>query len=58
MRLILTIAVSALVLSGCIAEWKNPNGPQRWSGSPDIPPMHDSGTAPLANSGTAAVSNP
>jgi hypothetical protein len=30
----LTIALSALLLSGCIAEWKNPHGPQRWSGTP------------------------
>jgi len=22
------------MLSGCIAQWKNPNGPQRWSGTP------------------------
>ena len=37
MRQILTIALCAMLLSGCIAEWKNPNGPQRWSGSPMSP---------------------
>ena len=34
MRLILTIAISALVLSGCVANWpSNRTGP-RWTGGP------------------------
>jgi len=30
MKRLLVLATSALMLSGCIAEWKNPNGPQKW----------------------------
>jgi hypothetical protein len=30
MKRVLLIAVSILLLSGCIAEWKNPHGPKRW----------------------------
>ena len=37
MNRILAIAISALFLSGCIAEWKNPKGPQRWSGQAGNP---------------------
>ena len=51
MKTILTVALSALMLSGCIAEWKNPKGPQRWSGGPNIQPMADNTGAPVANSG-------
>lgn len=46
MKLILAIAVSGLVLSGC----KNPNGPQRWSG--------ENGTRPMDNPGPAAEAPP
>jgi hypothetical protein len=34
MRSVLAITLATLMLSGCVAEWKNPNGPQRWSGTP------------------------
>ena len=30
MRRLLSIALSALMLSGCMAEWKNPKGPERY----------------------------
>jgi hypothetical protein len=45
MKRLLTIALCALALSGCIAEWKNPHGPQRWSGEPYISPMNNPGIA-------------
>ena len=52
MKTALTIGLAALLLSGCIAQWKNPNGPQRWSGSPNIPPMgFNNSTPPLQRSG-------
>ena len=51
MKVILTVALSALMLCGCIAMWKNPKGPQRWSGGPNIQPMADNTGAPVANSG-------
>ena len=37
MKRILTIALCALMLCGCIAEWKNPKGPQRWNGQAGNP---------------------
>jgi PBP1b-binding outer membrane lipoprotein LpoB len=46
MSRILTISLAALLLSGCIAEWKNPNGPQRWSGTPASGPQAE---APFVN---------
>jgi len=60
MRRILAIALCALMLSGCIAEWKsNQTGP-RWHDGPGIQPMANSGmyggTPPLENSGP--VSSP
>jgi len=36
MKRILAIALSALMLSGCVAEWKNPRGPQRWKDQPGV----------------------
>jgi hypothetical protein len=51
MKIILTLALSALMLCGCIAEWKNPKGPQRWPAGPNIQPMADNTGAPVANSG-------
>jgi len=36
MKRFLTIIFSALMLSGCIAEWKNPKGPQRWKDQPGV----------------------
>jgi hypothetical protein len=46
MRLILTIALSALVLTGCIANWpSNRTGP-RWAGGPDIGPFYTGGATP------------
>jgi PBP1b-binding outer membrane lipoprotein LpoB len=46
MKVILAIAVSVLMLSGC----KNPNGPQRWSG--------ENGTRPMDNPGPAGEAPP
>jgi len=46
MKRILALTISALLLSGCIAEWKNPNGPQRdWSGSSGQPMTDNTGRA-------------
>jgi hypothetical protein len=56
MTRLLAISLCVLLLSGCIAEWKNPNGPTRWSGQPDIQSMGNSGafgTPPLDNPGSA-----
>jgi PBP1b-binding outer membrane lipoprotein LpoB len=41
MKVILVVALSALMLSGC----KNPNGPQRWSGENGSQPMNNPGPA-------------
>jgi len=46
MMQILAIIISALLLTGCIAQWKNPNGPQRWSGNPANGPQAE---APFVN---------
>jgi PBP1b-binding outer membrane lipoprotein LpoB len=34
MKHILTIALCALMLSGCMAEWKSPRTGQRWKDTP------------------------
>lgn len=51
MNRILTIALCALMLSGCIAEWKNPGGPTRWKDTPAAPHVDPHQTPPVANSG-------
>jgi len=53
MTRLLAISLCVLPLSGCIAEWKNPNGPTRWSGQPDIQSLGNIGTPPLDNAGSA-----
>lgn len=54
MRRFLLIAISALLLTGCIAEWKNPKGPQRWSGSPYIA-TYPSGGGDMGGQGNHAM---
>ena len=58
MRRLLVIAMSALMLTGCIAEWKNPNGPQRWSTGLEVAPIQNNGTPQLENSGSPALPSP
>ena len=41
MKRIIAITISALLLSGCIAMWKNPKGPQRYKSMPTIMPASD-----------------
>jgi hypothetical protein len=45
MRRILAIALCALMLSGCIAEWKSPRTGPRWKDGP----------GPASNQGTSGV---
>jgi hypothetical protein len=55
MRLAFGVAFAALMLSGCIAEWKNPNGPQRWSGNSG--PYYDVGNSPAVSPTSHSGSN-
>jgi hypothetical protein len=47
MRQILTIALSALLLCGCIAEWKSNRTGPRWNDGPHTTPMDQTSTPPV-----------
>jgi hypothetical protein len=47
MRLILTIALSALVLTACApGMWESHRTGPRWTGGPNIEPFYSGGTTP------------
>lgn len=46
MKQLLVIALSALTLAGCIAEWPSNRSGPRFSGGPDIGPYYDVSNAP------------
>jgi PBP1b-binding outer membrane lipoprotein LpoB len=50
MKRILAIAISALLLSGCIAQWKNSNGPQHSKESTVVPLFNSPNPGPGAQS--------
>jgi hypothetical protein len=54
MRRILTIVVSALMLSACMANWPSNNHGPRWTGGPGTDSSVNGGNTPtVSNSGSA-----
>ena len=51
MKHVLTIALAALLLTGCVAQWPSHRTGSRWVGGPDVHPLNASAlTMPAGNS--------
>ena len=56
MKHVLTIALAALLLTACVAQWPSPRSGPRWVGGPDVHPLNAS--APSMPAGNSASGDP
>ena len=56
MKHVLTIALSTLLLAGCVAQWPSHRTGPRWTDGPNVQPLHAS--APSMPAGNSASGDP